>query len=194
VKLIVGLGNPEPRYRNTPHNLGFEVVDKLKDRWDSNEPWTLQWNASLIRRSFESEQIILAKPQTFMNLSGVAVGEISRFFKIEPVDTFVIVDDADLPIGKLRIKPKGSAGGHNGLKSVIQHLNTQIFPRMRIGVGRGRVGDLSSHVLGKFDSIERQIISEAVLRGAEATETFLRFGLERAMQSFNAAEKEEPAE
>jgi PTH1 family peptidyl-tRNA hydrolase len=134
------------------------------------------------------EPVILAKPLTFMNLSGHAVASIAGFFKIEPADVFVIVDEAALPLGRLRARREGSAGGHNGLKSLIQQLGTQAFPRLRVGVGRGDGRrDLADHVLGRFDASERDTVSAAVLRAADATETFVSEGIERVMNAFNAA-------
>ncbi len=139
--------------------------------------------------------MIVAKPLTFMNLSGQAVTALAGFYKIEPADVFIVTDDVALPLGKLRARREGGAGGHNGLKSIIQHLGTQAFPRMRVGVGRGANGrDLSDHVLGRFEAAERDTVSAAVLRAADATEMFISEGIERVMNAFNAAEKEEPAE
>jgi PTH1 family peptidyl-tRNA hydrolase len=189
VKLIVGLGNPGREYRDTRHNVGFMVVDALADRWRVNDEWRERFEALQIKTTVGAEAVIIAKPLTFMNLSGQAVSAIAGFFKIEPADVFAIVDEAALPLGRLRARREGGAGGHNGLKSLIQHLGTQAFPRMRVGVGRGADGrDLSDHVLGRFETAERDTVSAAVLRAAEATEMFIADGIERVMNAFNAAQ------
>jgi PTH1 family peptidyl-tRNA hydrolase len=138
------------------------------------------------------DSVIISKPLTFMNLSGRAVAGIAGFYKIEPADVFVIIDEVALPLGRLRARREGGAGGHNGLKSIIEHLGTQMFPRMRVGVGRGDGRrDLADHVLGRFEPSERDIVSAAVLRAADATEVFVSDGIERVMNAFNAADKEE---
>jgi PTH1 family peptidyl-tRNA hydrolase len=131
---------------------------------------------------------VLVKPMTFMNLSGFAVSRLRQFFQVEPADIFVIVDEVALPIGRLRARPKGSAGGHNGLKSVIEQLGTNEFPRLRLGVGRGDARrDLADHVTSKFDPGERDIILAATLRAADASEMFISDGIESVMNTFNAA-------
>ena len=189
MRLIVGLGNPGEKYRRTRHNVGFMVVDALADRWRVNDEWRERFEALQIKTTVGAEPVIIAKPLTFMNLSGQAVSAIAGFFKIEPADVFAIVDEAALPLGRLRARREGGAGGHNGLKSLIQHLGTQAFPRMRVGVGRGADGrDLSDHVLGRFETAERDTVSAAVLRAAEATEMFIADGIERVMNAFNAAQ------
>jgi PTH1 family peptidyl-tRNA hydrolase len=193
MKLVVGLGNPGPEYRETRHNVGFLVVDELTKRWRVSDEWREKFGALQIKTTLDDEPVIVAKPLTFVNLSGEAVQALAGFYKIDPPDVFVVIDEAALPLGRLRARREGGAGGHNGLKSVIQHLGTQAFPRMRVGVGRGGDGrDLSDHVLGRFEAGERDIVSAAVLRAADATETYLREGIERAMSAFNAAEKQDP--
>ena len=189
MKLIVGLGNPGREYRDTRHNVGFMVVDALADRWRVSDAWRERFDALQIRTTVGDAPVVIAKPLTFMNLSGQAVSAIAGFFKIEPADVLVIVDEAALPLGRLRARREGGAGGHNGLKSLIQHLGTQNFPRMRVGVGRGADGrDLSDHVLGRFELSERETVSAAVLRAADATEMFISDGIERVMNAFNAAQ------
>ena len=193
MKLVVGLGNPGPEYRETRHNVGFLVVDELTTRWRVADAWREKFGALQIKTALGDEPVIVAKPLTFMNLSGEAVQALAGFYKIDPPDVFVVTDDVALPLGRLRARREGGAGGHNGLKSVIQHLGTQAFPRMRVGVGRGDDRrDLSDHVLGRFEAGEREIVSAAVLRAADATETYLRDGIDRAMSAFNAAEKQDP--
>jgi peptidyl-tRNA hydrolase, PTH1 family len=192
VKLIVGLGNPGAEYRGTRHNVGFTVVDELVNRWGVSDQWREKFEALQIKSMRGEDSVIIAKPLTFMNLSGRAVAGIAGFYKIEPADVFVIIDEAALPLGRLRARRDGGAGGHNGLKSIIEHLGTQSFARMRVGVGRGDDRrDLADHVLGRFEPAERDIVSAAVLRAADATEVFVSDGIERVMNAFNAADKEE---
>ncbi len=193
MKLIVGLGNPGSEYRDTRHNVGFLVIDELTARWRVSDQWREKFGALHVKTTVGAEPVIVAKPLTFMNLSGHAIAGLAGFYKIDPPDVFVVTDDVALPVGRLRARREGGAGGHNGLKSVIEHLGTQAFPRMRVGVGRGDDRrDLTDHVLGRFDADERDTVSAAVLRAADATETFLRDGIERVMNAFNAAEKQDP--
>jgi PTH1 family peptidyl-tRNA hydrolase len=196
VKLIVGLGNPGTEYRDTRHNVGFMVADLLTSRWRVGDQWREKFDALQVKTSVGSEPVILSKPLTFMNLSGRSVAATAAFYKIEPAGVFIVTDDVALPVGRLRARRDGGAGGHNGLKSIIQELGTQAFPRMRVGVGRGSGDrDLSDHVLGRFEASERDTVSAAVLRAAEAAEMFISDGIERVMNSFNAAtEREDSAE
>ena len=186
LKLIVGLGNPGRKYAGTRHNVGFDVLDLLSERH------RLEWESgpadALVTR-WRSEGALLAKPLTFMNLSGFAAGDLLRFYKIEPVDMLVIVDDVNLELGRLRARASGSAGGHNGLKSVIAAFGTEDFARLRVGVGRGDARrDLADHVLAKFDPDERTIVAEAVGRAADAAELFVAEGVEPVMNRFNRKE------
>ena len=193
MKLVVGLGNPGSEYRDTRHNVGFLVADELAHRWRVPDAWREKFAALHIRTTVGDEAVIVAKPLTFMNLSGQAVAGLAAFYKIDPVDVLVVTDDVALPLGRLRARPEGGAGGHNGLKSIIQHLGTQAFPRVRVGVGRGDDRrDLADYVLGRFEAGERETVSAAVLRAADATEKFLSDGIERVMSGFNAAEKQDP--
>lgn len=193
MKLIVGLGNPGPEYRDTRHNVGFLVADELAVRWRVPDSWREKFGALHIRTTVGDEAVIVAKPLTFMNLSGQAVAGLAGFYQIDPADVLVVTDDVALPLGRLRARPEGGAGGHNGLKSIIQHLGTQAFPRVRVGVGRGDDRrDLADHVLGRFEAGERETVSAAVLRAADAAERFLSDGIERVMSAFNAAEKQDP--
>jgi PTH1 family peptidyl-tRNA hydrolase len=196
MKLIVGLGNPGAEYRDTRHNVGFMVADALAARWRVGDEWREKFGALQIKTMRGEEAVIVAKPLTFMNLSGQAVAAITGFYKIELADVLIVTDDVALPVGRLRARRDGGAGGHNGLKSLIQSLGTQAFPRMRVGVGRGdNRRDLADHVLGRFEADERDTVSAAVLRAADASEVFLSDGIERVMNAFNAAtEKEDSAE
>jgi PTH1 family peptidyl-tRNA hydrolase len=187
VKLVVGLGNPGPQYRETPHNVGFRVVDELAARWHVGNNWRLDWESMWVRSGPGPSAVLLLKPQTYMNLSGPAVQQAAAYFQIELADVFVVVDDVALPLGRLRARRGGSAGGHNGLKSLIQHLGTG-FPRLRIGVGRGETGaDLANYVTGKFAPGVKAEVEAAVLRAADAAEMFISDGIERVMNVFNAA-------
>ena len=185
MKLIVGLGNPGGEYEGTRHNLGFEVVDELARRWNVR---LKSWKSVTALATSLPHGALLAKPKTFMNLSGEAVQRIAAFHQIAPSDMLIVVDDVNLPLGRLRLRRSGSAGGHNGLKSVIQHVGLE-FPRLRIGVGRGDARrDLSSHVLGKIGGDESATIAQATVRAADAVEEFVANGIETAMSRFNAAE------
>ena len=186
-KLIVGLGNPGTQYKGTRHNIGFAVIDEIARR------------ASVGFESAPAEAVIakwrrpdgvalLAKPLTFMNLSGQAVGEIARYFKIDAADLLIVVDEAQLPLGRLRARARGSAGGHNGLKSVIAHLG-DAFPRLRIGVGRGEPQrDLADHVLSRFEKDEAAEVERMTARAADAAEMFITSGIEAVMNAFNGGD------
>ena len=189
MKAIVGLGNPGRRYEGTRHNVGFAVVDELARRasvvFESSpaEALLAKW-----RYGADAESVLLIKPLTFMNASGQAVGELARYFKVTLDELLVVVDEVQLPLGRLRIRPSGSAGGHNGLKSIIQHVGAG-FPRLRIGVGRGDPDwDLADHVLSKFAADEQDVAADAVTRAADAAEAFLAQGVGRAMNLFNAGD------
>jgi PTH1 family peptidyl-tRNA hydrolase len=183
------LGDPGPKYRGTRHNVGFEVVDELARRWGVSSFET--FGSALYARArtpLVGDPVVLAKPMTYMNASGEAVAGLAGFYKIDPGQLLVVVDEVQLPIGRLRLRPSGSAGGHNGLKSIVQHLGPG-FPRLRIGVGRGDPRwDLADHVLSRFSSDERLVIERAIARAADAAETFLAEGIEAAMNRYNAPE------
>jgi PTH1 family peptidyl-tRNA hydrolase len=195
VKLVVGLGNPGPQYRDTPHNVGFRVADALAARCRVESQWRLDWDSMWVRSGPGPSAVLLLKPQTYMNLSGPAVQQAAAYFQIALPDVLVVVDDVALPLGRLRARRGGSAGGHNGLRSLIQHLGTD-FPRLRIGVGRGESdADLANYVTGRFPPGVRAEVEAAVLRAADASEVFLADGIERVMNVFNAAtEKVDSAE
>ena len=184
--LVVGLGNPGDKYENTRHNVGFLTVDELAER--ARVPvQRLKHRALTNTVELGGARVLLMKPVTYMNLSGEAVGEAARFYKIPPERVLVISDDVSLPIGKLRIRKGGSAGGHNGLKSIIQHLGTDQFPRVRMGVGQKPHPDydLADWVLGKFQGEDKKVMDEAVKRAADAVECILKEGADRAMNRFN---------
>ena len=182
MKAIVGLGNPGREYAGTRHNIGFEVIDEVARRWNVRlRPWKSAADLAMVT----GRSAVLVEPQTFMNLSGDAVGRVAAFHKLEPADVLVVVDEVQLPLGRIRLRRSGSSGGHNGLKSIIQHIGTE-FPRLRIGVGRGDPKwDLADHVLSRFGREEREAVAEAVNRAADAVEMFVDEGIEVAMNRFN---------
>ena len=191
MKAIVGLGNPGRRYQGTRHNVGFAVVDELLRRARVFEmdpaPGSIEAEV-LIQRLDDGERVLLAKPLTFMNLSGGAVGGLLRYFKIDVDDLLVIVDEVQLPLGKLRARARGSAGGHNGLKSIVAQLGDN-FARLRIGVGRGdQRRDLADHVLSRFDPDEAAEIDRAISRAADAAQTFVTGGIAAVMNAFNGGD------
>ena len=190
MKLIVGLGNPGREYEHTRHNLGFQVAEELARRYHVTLKSRGSWKARVAKIAEIDEGVLLAEPTTFMNLSGWAVREIAAFHKLSPSDVLIVVDDADLPLGRLRLRTSGSAGGHNGLKSIIQELGTVEFPRLRVGVGR-QAGELKNHVLGRFSVDEKAQIDAAVKRAADAAELFAKEDILAAMNKFNAAQAAE---
>lgn len=184
--LIVGLGNPGDKYEGTRHNVGFMVADELGER--GRFPiQRLKYKALTNTAAIGGQGALVMKPTTYMNLSGEAVGEAAKFYKIAPDRVLVISDDVDLPLGKLRIRTGGSAGGHNGLKSIIQHLGSDQFPRLKVGVGeRPHPGyDMADWVLSRFQGEDRKVMDEAVKRAADAVECFLRDGPQKAMNRYN---------
>jgi peptidyl-tRNA hydrolase, PTH1 family len=186
MKLIAGLGNPGARYRGTRHNVGFDVVDELAKR-AAIEFESAPADALIAR--WRARDALIAKPLTFMNLSGQAVGELLRYFKIDVADLLVVVDETQLPLGKLRARARGSAGGHNGLKNVIAHLGEE-FSRLRLGVGRGDGRrDLADHVLAKFDKDEAAEVERMTLRAADAAETFIASGIAAVMNQYNGGDQ-----
>jgi peptidyl-tRNA hydrolase, PTH1 family len=187
VKLIVGLGNPGREYRDTRHNAGFMVVDEIARRHDLN--WAMapaQVPEAFVAKRFGTEPVLLAKPLTYMNLSGEAAAGLLRYYDVDPVDLLIVVDDIDLPFGRLRARPSGSAGTHNGLRSVVGRLGTEV-PRLRVGVGRGDARrDLADHVLAKFEPAEREELESVITRAADAAEMFAAEGIVKVMNTYNA--------
>lgn len=185
MKLVAGLGNPGRDYARTRHNVGFDVLDLLAARRGLS--WKVAHPGGLIARwRTEGLDVLLIKPQTFMNLSGEAIGAASRYYKVDLSDLLVVTDDVHLPLGRLRARGSGSEGGHNGLRSIADHLGTVEYPRLRVGVGRGdERRDLADHVLSRFGPEEQTVIAEAVERAADAVEMWLADGLDRMMSRFN---------
>lgn len=192
MKLIVGLGNPGPTYRGTRHNIGFAVIDEVARR--ANLEFESAPANALIAKIRQPTagigSMMLAKPLTFMNRSGEAAGELLRYYRVEQSDLLVVVDDAELPLGRLRARAGGSAGGHNGLKSIIQHLGPD-FARLRVGVGRGIADQhrraLADHVLARFDADELAEVERMTTRAADAAETFVTEGIAVVMNRFNGS-------
>ena len=184
--IVVGLGNPGDKYENTRHNAGFLVVDELARRGNFAVR-RVKHKALTETTVIGGQGILVMKPTTYMNLSGEAVGDAARFYKIPADRVLVISDDTDLPVGKLRIRKSGSAGGHNGLKSIIQHLGGDNFPRLKVGVG-GKPHpdyDMADWVLGKLQGEDKKVFDEAVKRAADAIECLLKEGADKAMNKFN---------
>lgn len=184
IRLVVGLGNPGAEYAGTRHNVGFEVIERLASRHQIAVRRRML-RAVLGDGLIEGRRVLLARPMTYMNLSGEAVAAIARMHKIAPSEILVIVDDMALPIGRLRLRLKGSSGGHNGLESIQRHLRTEEYPRLRVGVGSAQPGRMVDHVLGRFRADERAIIEEAIERAADAVEMALRENFEKAMNHYN---------
>lgn len=185
MKLIVGLGNPGPKYRNTRHNVGFQVLDQLAERlgvaFDREK-----YQGLVASARHAGDGLLLLKPLTYMNRSGLSVAEATRNKVPNLADVLVIVDDINLPFGKLRMRERGSAGGHNGLKSIIEHVGAQDFPRLRIGVGENKAGEaLTDHVLGSFKPEERAELDSVIARAVEGVIVYLEEGVNSAMNTIN---------
>lgn len=186
MKIFVGLGNPGAEYAATKHNAGFMLADRLAKELGA-ENWKNNFNALVAETFFEGEKIFLVKPQTFMNLSGEAVGAIKNFYKVEPENLIVAHDDMDLPVGKIRLRPKGSGGGHRGIESIIQHLGgAENFSRVRIGIGRPPQNfSVNAHVLSPFAQEDAEKISTAIEELVPAVLCIFREGIDIAMNKFN---------
>lgn len=186
MKLVVGLGNPGRRYAGTRHNIGFEVLDEVARRAGVDFRRSWRFPADLAEATLAGGRVLLVKPRTYMNQCGEAVAPLVRKKGVPLADVLVVVDDVELECGRMRLRAGGSAGGHNGLKSLIERLGTEAFPRVRVGVGRlAAGGDLVQHVLGRFAPADRGVMEEAVKRAADAVDAVLTGGLERAQNNFN---------
>ncbi len=186
VRLVVGLGNPGPQYKRTRHNVGFDVVETLAKR-HKVPLLTMRHQAQYGLGTIKGVAVALVKPLTFMNLSGRAVAAIAKHYGVKPEDVLVVADDLDLPTGKVRMRAKGSAGGHNGHKSVIESLGTTEYPRLKIGIGRSDDPTIE-HVLSRFDPVERKLVDAAVERCADAVDVWLQEGFDAASRMANAGE------
>lgn len=188
--VIAGLGNPTKKYEKTRHNVGFDVIDLLSEKYNI-EVSEKKHKALCGMGMIEGQRVLLLKPQTFMNLSGESLGAVLNFYKIEPeTNLIVIYDDINLAPGRLRIRKKGSAGGHNGMKSIIQHVGTQEFMRIKVGVGEKPEGwDLADYVLGRFSKEERELVEEALGKACEAAALMVQGETGQAMNLFNSSGK-----
>ena len=190
IKLLVGLGNPGTRYARNRHNVGFMAVEAFA-RKHSFDIKRKKFNAEIAEGAIDGTRLLIAKPQTYMNLSGEAVSKLFLFYKVAPHDLLVVYDDLDLPLGKLRLRGSGSAGGHHGMESIIAHIGTSEFPRLRVGIGRPNPEADVDHVLGNFEGDERQVAEESIERAAEAIEAWMKDGITVAMNRFNSNAKDE---
>ena len=189
--IIAGLGNPDRQYEGTRHNAGFDVIDRIAEKYNIAVD-TKRHRAYIGKGIIEGQKVILAKPQTYMNLSGESIRSLVDYYKVdEENELLVIYDDISLDVGQLRIRAKGSAGGHNGIKNIIAHLGTQIFPRIKVGVGEKPKGyDLADYVLGHFSKSEREMMDEGYDNAVRAAELTLSGQLNEAMNEFNRKKKE----
>ena len=187
LRLIVGLGNPGAEYAQTRHNAGFTLVEKLAARWKADWTNERKFKARIARAEHKGVRVLLCRPQTFMNLSGEAVGALKNFYQLQPPsELLVAVDDADLPLGEIRLRPGGGSGGHHGLESIGQHLVTDDFARLRIGIGRADgTREITDYVLGRFDAGEAALMEKVLGRAADQVECWLDAGIEKAMNRFN---------
>jgi len=189
MKLIVGLGNPGAEYRNNRHNAGFMVIDRLAQKW----------GCDLSRKKFQGlygnttcglENVVLLKPQTYMNRSGGSVLEAMVFYKADLEDLLVVYDDLAIELGQLRARAKGSAGGHNGIKDIISRLGCDDFSRLRVGIGAPKFGNTVRHVLGDFADDETELVSQTIARASDAVETWINSGIQAMMNKYNGSEKD----
>ena len=184
MKLIVGLGNPENEYSNTRHNMGFDAVNILAKKYNI-EINKNKFKALFGQGEIEGEKVILLKPQTFMNLSGEALAEVIKFYKIDVKDIVIIYDDIDTEPGRIRIRKQGSSGTHNGIKSIVSHLGTENFDRIRIGIGKPEHNDMINYVIGKIHEDDYKILEEGIKKAVDATICIIKENIDIAMNKFN---------
>lgn len=183
--LIIGLGNPEEKYANTRHNMGFDVINQLSKECNIKVSKS-KFDAFYGMGEIKGKKVILIKPQTYMNLSGESIIRFKKFYKISNKDIIVIYDDIDLKLGDIRLKAKGSAGSHNGMKSVIENLNTQDFIRVRVGIGTPEnKDDMINYVIGQIPKREREILDESIIMAKDSVLEILENGIDKAMNKFN---------
>jgi PTH1 family peptidyl-tRNA hydrolase len=186
--LIVGLGNPGAEYAKTRHNAGFLLVEKLAAQWKADWNNERKFDSRLAKAGRGGKKVLLCEPQTFMNLSGEAVAAVVKFYQVSLEKVLVVVDDADLPLGEIRLRPGGGSGGHHGLDSVAQHLSSKEYARLRIGIGRkNEARQITGHVLGKFGADENAVLEKVLERAAGQIECWLDGGVQKAMNQFNGA-------
>lgn len=184
MKLIAGLGNPGPDYANNRHNVGYQCIERLAQRHQLTTS-RIMFNARVYTGTIAIEKVVLAKPLTFMNLSGQAVRPLFRWYRLELSDLLVVYDDLDLPLGRIRLRHKGGAGGHKGMASIIQAFGSEEFARLRIGIGRPDRGQPKDYVLGNFTQEERIVMENAYDQALAAIETFITAGIDTAMNRYN---------
>ena len=184
MKVVVGLGNPGAQYANTPHSVGFEVVDAIAASIGAAWEDKRQFSCLMAKGVFAGMQVMLVKPQTFMNLSGESVAPVVKYHNATPADLVVVQDDIDLPVGRMRVRKGGSCGGHNGIRNIIERLGTPDFARLKLGVGKDRA-NVIGHVLGKFDPVTRQTMDAVVAEAVKAVAAILADGPDRAMNAYN---------
>jgi peptidyl-tRNA hydrolase, PTH1 family len=191
LRLIVGLGNPGAKYARTRHNVGFQLVDWVGKKWQAEWTTEKKFQASVARVERNGVPVILCKPQTYMNASGESVGALASFYRVPTTQMMVAVDDADLPLGQIRMRIRGSSGGHHGLESIGKHLGTTDFARLRIGIGRTADGqrEIADYVLAPFDAAETVLVQKVITVASEQIECWLSAGIEKAMSQFNGAVK-----
>jgi PTH1 family peptidyl-tRNA hydrolase len=185
MKLFVGLGNPGPKYERTRHNAGFMAVDEMARIWSIPMSEEKKFKGIVGKGAVDGEKVILLKPLTYMNLSGESVRAVMDFYNVEIEDVVILYDELDIPAGKIRVRQQGSAGGHNGVKSIIQHLKTQNFKRIRIGIDRHPKIPTVDYVLGKFQESELALVNQAIDQSVKACETTLKHSFVKVMTEFN---------
>lgn len=184
--LIVGLGNPGSDYAKTRHNAGFMLVELLAERWKAGWRTEKKFQSRLAKAGSAARRVVLCEPQTYMNLSGEAVGALVKFYQLPLPQLIVAVDDADLPLGEIRLRPGGGSGGHHGLESITAHLGSREYARLRLGIGRqDGQREISGHVLGKLSAAESVVLEKVLARAADQVECWLAHGLQKAMSQFN---------
>jgi PTH1 family peptidyl-tRNA hydrolase len=186
VHLIVGLGNPGAEYAQTRHNAGFLLVERLAAKWKTDWANERKFKARIVKSERSGKRVLLCEPQTFMNLSGETVGTLKNFYQLPLKQVLVAVDDADLPLGEIRLRASGSSGGHHGLESIEQHVASREFARLRIGIGRkDGAREITNFVLGRFEPDESVVLEKVLIRAADQIECWLDGGIEKAMSQFN---------
>ena len=189
MKMIVGLGNPGKEYENTRHNIGFMIIDEYSKEYNINN-FKTKYNGLFAKVYRNGEYFVLLKPLSFMNLSGTVVSKFANYFKIKPEDILVIHDDLDLPVGKIKIKSKGSSGGHNGIKSIIEYLKTEEFNHFKVGVGNNKNIETKDYVLGKFNKKELDIYNKLFTFSSNIIDDFLDLNIDKVMSKYNGEEYE----
>lgn len=183
--LIVGLGNPEEEYSGTRHNMGFDTINQICDKYNIKIIKS-KFNGLYEKCNIEGNEVILLKPQTYMNLSGICIREFANFYKIPPSNVLIIYDDMDIDVGKIKIRKKGNAGSHNGMKSIVENLGTTEFPRIRIGIGKPMQNeDKIKYVIGKLSNKTKEELKEGTTKATEAVDQILKNGIDAAMNKFN---------